>query len=147
MFTSFLFEEHVGLVDVAGHTLCALGDAEHALTLTTPEDIGMLTAMIFFHSPTIENEIVYIAGDTITYQQLANLLSQHYGVNFSLRVYDLPHLQAAVERSPRDNSAAYRLAFARRNGVAWSKSATYNARNKIAVTDVKQWLLENRLTG
>ena len=144
MFTSFLFESDFGLVDIPRHTVQALGDADYALTLTTPEDIGMLTAKIFFHRPNIENEIVYIAGDTITYRQLTVLLSQHFNTPFALHVNDISSLQRAVKDSPDDVSAAYRLAFARPDGVAWEKAGTYNARHGIQVTDVRTWLVENK---
>ncbi|MGO4793261.1 aromatic alcohol reductase [Serratia quinivorans] len=147
MFTSFLFEASFGLVDVPARKVHALGDANYALTLTTPEDIGTLTAMIFFHSPVIENEVVYLAGDTITYRQLADLLSRHYHTPFSLDVNDKAFLAAAVENSPDDLSAAYRLAFARPDGVAWQKAETYNARHQIEVKDVKAWLAEHKTPG
>lgn len=144
MFTSFLFNADFGLVDIPRHQVRALGDADYALTLTTPEDIGMLTAKIFFHRPSIENEAVYIAGDTITYRQLAEQLSRHFGIRFTLKVDDIGSLQHAAKNSPRDASAAYRLAFARPDGVAWDKADTYNARQGIEVTDVITWLTENK---
>jgi len=144
MFTSFLFEESFGLVDIAGRRVTALGQPDYALTLTTPEDIGLLTAKIFYHQPTIENQVVYIAGDTVTYQQLTDLLSQHYAVPFALEVKEVNALQLAVDHSPDNVSAAYQLAFARADGVAWQKSRTYNAHNAIPVTDIKHWLSENK---
>ena len=144
MFTSFLFEESFGLVDIPGQKVRALGDAHFALTLTTPEDIGMLTAAIFFHQPTLANQVVYVAGDTVTYHQITEILSEHYGRKFALQVDDIASLRAKNETSPDDMSAAYSLAFARPDGVSWDKSQTFNARQGIAVTDVKGWLAENR---
>jgi hypothetical protein len=44
------------------------------VTVTTPEDIGRLTAEIVLAEPRIANQIVYTAGDTITYGALAATL-------------------------------------------------------------------------
>jgi len=140
MFTSFLFETAFGLVDVAGQKIHALGDADYELTLTTPDDIGMLTAAIFFQQPSINNEVVYVAGDTVTYRQLTEIVGQHYGVPFALEVHDISELEKKAVQSPDDVIAAYRLAFARPDGVAWDKSTSYNARHNIPVTDVKGWM-------
>lgn len=144
MFTRFLFKPDFGVVDIPGRKVHALGNANFALTLTTPEDIGILTAEIFFQTPAIENRVIYIAGDTITYRQLANILSQQYRSSFALEVDNIRTLQNTVESSPNDVFAAYRLAFAREDGVAWDKSITYNAQRGIHVTDVGKWLEENK---
>ncbi len=144
MFTSFLFEDSFGVVDIARHKVRALGEAGYALTLTTPEDIGLLTAKIFFDYPLIENQVVFIAGDTLTYQQLTDRLSQHYGVRFSLEVIAKERLKAVAETSPADGQAAYRLAFARPDGLAWPLSDTYNGRHGIQMTDIRRWLAENK---
>ena len=144
MFTSFLFEESFGLVDIPGGKVRALGDANFALTLTTPEDIGLLTAAVFFHQPTLANQVVYIAGDTVTYRQITEILSEHYGREFVLHVEEIASLRAKTQASPEDVSAAYSLAFARADGVSWDKAQTFNARHGIVVTDVKGWLAQNK---
>ena len=46
MFTSFLFEPAFGVVDLANNTVNALGSWDTQVTVTTPEDIGMLTATV-----------------------------------------------------------------------------------------------------
>ncbi|STS10573.1 Uncharacterised protein [Ewingella americana] len=119
-------------------------DAHFALTLTTPEDIGLLTAAIFFHQPTLANQVVYIAGDTVTYRQITEILSEHYGREFVLQVEEIASLRAKTQATPEDVSAAYSLAFARADGVSWDKAQTFNARHGIVVTDVKGWLAQNK---
>jgi hypothetical protein len=104
----------------------------------------MLTAAIFFHQPAIANQVVFVAGDTVTYHQLTEILSEHYDSKFSLQVDEIASLKAKTKASPDDVSAAYSLAFARPDGVAWDPSQTFNARHGIPVTDVKGWLAENR---
>lgn len=140
IFTSYLFEPGFGVIDAQSKTVCALGDWQHAVTLTTPEDIGKLTADIFFHQPTFINEIVYIAGDTLTYSELADLMSAHWGTEVNRKLLDGQQLRDDVQHNPQDVGANYRLAFARSNGVAWSKRNTYNYRQGISTTTASQWL-------
>ncbi|WP_249149309.1 aromatic alcohol reductase [Bradyrhizobium liaoningense] len=64
MFTSFLFEPIFGVVDLEKNVVNALGSLDTEVTLTTPDDIGALTAEVVFAQPTIRNEIIYLAGDT-----------------------------------------------------------------------------------
>ncbi|MBP2167107.1 hypothetical protein J2125_000299 [Erwinia toletana] len=144
MFTSYLFEPSFGIVDWQQQRIYAPGAADYALTLTTPEDIGQLTAQIFCHQPAFNNAVVYIAGDTLTYRQLTRVLSEHYGVPFTLQVLSHQSLQQTAAATPGDLAAAYRLAFARAEGVAWEKADSFNARHGIEVTDVAQWLTDNR---
>ncbi|AWP34831.1 aromatic alcohol reductase [Pantoea eucalypti] len=140
IFTSYLFEHDFGVIDAKSKTVCALGDWQHAVTLTTPEDIGQLTADIFFHQPTFQNEIIYIAGDTLTYSELADLMRDHWGAEVNRKLLDRQKLQDDVQHNPQDVGANYRLAFARPDGLAWNKSDTYNQRQGIATTTARQWL-------
>lgn len=50
MFTSFLFEPVFEVVDFENDTVNALGSLETSVTLTTPDDIGALTAEIVFRT-------------------------------------------------------------------------------------------------
>lgn len=140
IFTSYLFEPGFGVIDAQSKTVCALGDWKHAVTLTTPEDIGKLTADIFFHQPTFKNEIVYIAGDTLTYSELADLMSAYWGIKVNRKLLDRQQLQGDAQHNPQDIGANYRIAFARPDGVAWSKRNTYNHRQRISTTTASQWL-------
>lgn len=64
MFMSYLFEPEFGVVDLKANTVHALGSLDTAVTLTTPDDIGVLTAAVVFAQPRIRNEIVYLAHIT-----------------------------------------------------------------------------------
>lgn len=67
MFTSFVFLPAFGLVDLARARVHALGDWSYRLTVTPPEDIGKLTALVASQWQSYQDRIVYIAGDTFTY--------------------------------------------------------------------------------
>ena len=58
MFTSFLFEPVFEVVDFDNNTVNALGSLENSVTITTPDDIGTLTAQIVFFEPRMRNQIV-----------------------------------------------------------------------------------------
>ncbi len=86
--------------------------------------------------------MVYIAGDTLTYRELADVMQAHWGVEVNRVLLDKERLQEEVLNHPRDVGAKYRLAFARPDGVAWDKAKTFNARQGIATTTAEQWLAQ-----
>ena len=140
MFTSFLFEPAFGLVDLERGQVHALGRWDNRLTVTTSDDIGRLTAAILAHEPRIRNEIVYVAGDTFSYSQLAEMVEGHLGRNVERVLWAMDWLRSEVAAHPDDGMRKYRLAFARDTGVAWDKDRTFNAAEGIEVVDVPAWL-------
>ncbi|WP_027602111.1 MULTISPECIES: aromatic alcohol reductase [Pseudomonas] len=146
MFTSFLFEPAFEVVDLVTDTVRALGSLDTQVTLTTPEDIGRLTAEIVFFEPRFRNEIVYLAGDTLAYGELAALLERVLQRPFSTRVWPLPQLLDELEKEPDEQLKhiwKYRAVFAQGRGVAWPMETTFNARHGIAVTSAEQWAREH----
>ncbi|MEV4668594.1 aromatic alcohol reductase [Microbacterium sp. LWO12-1.2] len=143
MFMNYLFEPGSGMVDLPSRTVNALGSAETAVTVTTPEDIGALTAEILFAEPRIQNEIVYIAGDTVTYGEVAETLGDALGHPFALRVWSESQLMEELADDPHDMTRKYRAAFAQGRGVAWDKATTYNARQEIRTTTLREWVRAN----
>lgn len=146
MFTSFLFEPAFEVVDLVTDTVRALGSLDTQVTLTTPEDIGRLTAEIVFFEPRFRNEIVYLAGDTLAYGELAGLLERVLQRPFSTQVWTLPLLLDELEKEPDEQLKhiwKYRAVFAQGRGVAWPMETTFNARHGIAVTSAEQWAREH----
>jgi len=144
MFMSYLFEPEFGVVDLKNSAVHALGSLDTAVTLTTPDDIGVLTAEIVFFEPTIRNEIVFLAGDTVTYGEVADKLEAALGRPFSRSEWTIPFLMEELARDPQNMMRKYRAVFAQGRGVAWDKTGTFNHRNAIPVTDLTAWI-ENRL--
>lgn len=143
MFMSYLFEPEFGVVDLNKSEVHALGSLDTAVTLTTPDDIGALTAEIVFAEPTIRNEIVYLAGDTVTYGEVADRLEAALRRSFSRSEWTVPFLMEELARDPQNMMRKYRAAFAQGRGVAWNKDATFNERHAIPVTDVAAWIAAN----
>lgn len=147
MFMNYLFDAGSGMVDLPNDTVNALGTADTAVTVTTPEDIGALTAEILFAEPRIRNEIVYVAGDTITYRQLADTLETVLGRPFELRVWSEPLLMGELAADPENMTRKYRAVFAQGHGVAWDKADTFNTRQGIPTTPLREWVAQNLANG
>ncbi|BBP65028.1 2'-hydroxyisoflavone reductase [Pseudomonas sp. Cab53] len=144
MFTSFLFEPGFGVVDLDNNTVRALGSWDTAVTVTTAHDIGRLTATILFDS-TLRNQVVYIAGDTLTYGQLADTVERLLGRTLERVEWTVPALEADLRAEPDDQLRKYRAVFAQGRGVAWDKARTYNGERKIETTNVVRWIEQNLL--
>lgn len=143
MFTSFLFEPSFGVVDLAQNTVHALGDWDTAVTVTTPDDIGLLTARIVFSEPPIANQVVYTAGDTLTYGELADTVDAVLDRTLKREPWSVPALQADLAQTPEDLLKKYRVVFAQGNGVAWDPAGTFNVQQHIEVSSVADWINAN----
>lgn len=140
MFTSFLFDSAFGVVDLAQGYVRALGGWDNSVTVTAAEDIGILTAAILFEEPPLRNQVVYTAGDTITYRQLAETVTAVIGREIHKTVWTVEHLREALAQDPMNALRKYRVVFAEGTGVSWSAQTSYNATRNIPVKDVKHWL-------
>ena len=147
MFMSYLFEPEFGVVDLQNDAVHALGSLDTAVTLTTPDDIGFLTAEIVFAKPRIRNEIVYLAGDTVTYRSVADKLQAALGRPFSRSVWSEEYLLNELANDPQNMMRKYRAAFAQGRGVAWDKHGTFNQQRNLPVTDVASWINEELISS
>jgi hypothetical protein len=143
MFTSFLFEPSFGVVDRSTNSVHALGSWDTQVTVTTAEDIGRLTAEILRVQPRIANQVVYVAGDTLTYRQLADIVERVKGKSVDRDVWSIRHLVDDLECDPADPMRKYRAVFAQGRGVAWPKAQTFNAVHAIPTTTAEQWARAN----
>ncbi len=143
MFTSFLFEPSFGVVDLTQNTVHALGSWDNAVTVTTPEDIGALTAAILFAEPPILNQVVYTAGDTITYGRLADTVDAVLGTKVRRIEWNVPGLVAELGQEPDNAIRKYRVVFAEGRGVAWNLDQTFNAKHGLETVNINQWAREN----
>nr|WP_205600900.1 aromatic alcohol reductase [Halomonas socia] len=140
MFTSFLFEPDFGVVDLETNTVRALGSWDTRVTVTTPEDIGRLTTEIYLEEPHISNEVVFVAGDTLSYGQLATIVEEEAGKVVKRVELSLEELNDQLSQDPGDVMLRYRKAFALGTGMWWEKSKTYNHEKGLETIDVKTWL-------
>ena len=146
MFTSFLFEPSFGLADLENSKVHALGSWDNRLTVTIPDDIGRLTAAVLAHEPRLDDEVVYVAGDTFSYAQLADMVEHHLGRSVERVLWNMDTLRSEVSAHPEYGMRKYHLAFEREPGVSWDKEGPFNAAQGIAVTDVPTWLSKRDMT-
>lgn len=142
MFTSFLFEPAFDVVNLQTRTLHGLGTWDTRVTVTTPEDIGRLTTDILLAEPRIANEVVYVAGDTLSYGELAQVVERVTGQTFEKTLWTLDKLRADLAQAPDDVMTRYRAAFALGDGMWWDKANTFNAQRGIETVDVAHYLAQ-----
>ncbi|ERS97237.1 hypothetical protein HMPREF1624_06568 [Sporothrix schenckii ATCC 58251] len=140
LFMSFLFLAAFGVVDLPQRTVRGLGQWDNRITVTTPADIGTVTADVLLDPQGIQRQVVYVAGDTVSYSDVADLLDAHYATTFKRELWDLGALQQQVAANPNDTMVKYRDTFAQGRGVAWDKDITVNAQRHIPMRDVKQYI-------
>jgi hypothetical protein len=146
VFTSFLFSPFFGVVDIENGAVHALGSWDNRITVTTVENIGLLTAEIVHSKPKIANTVVYTGGDTLSYSQLADIVDsviEHKGRKVERVVWDVPMLQEQLEKDPSNTVKKYWVVFAQGRGVAWDLEQTFNKQRGIPVVSARQWAQDN----
>ena len=143
LFTSYLFEPFFEVINIEKQTINAIGSWNTAVTVTTPDDIGVLTADIFFREPVIEDCIVYIGGDTLTYRQLGEIAESLSGQTYTRSLSDVNELEAELKADPGNFVKKYRSIFGAGKGVSWDFEKTYNFQHGIKTTSAKQWAERN----
>lgn len=151
IFCSFLFEPWWGVVEPqqqgAEIVVRALGSWENAVTVTNAEDIGTLTVELISSPDTEWNSVVFVAGDTVTYGDLARVVEQEVsGSTISIRneVWTLPQLEKELQEDPTSSIKKYHVVFATGVGVSWDAKNAWNSRNGIKTANAAQWLAANR---
>ncbi len=91
----------------------------------------------------MRNEIVFLAGDTVTYGEVADKLEAGLGRPFRRSEWSVPFLMEELAKDPQNMMRKYRAAFALGRGVAWDKAGTFNTRQSIPVTDIDAWIHAN----
>lgn len=143
LFTSFLFEPAFGVVNAEKTVVRALGGWENRVTVTAPEDIGRLTAEVVLAVPRIVDDVVYTAGDTVTYRELADIVDLMLGRKVKREDWSLSALRKELVEEPDDIFKKYRVVFGEGKGVAWDVSKSFNHQKDIRVQSVDEWARSN----
>lgn len=152
MFMSFLFEQGF-VVDLGMRekrtgkvVVTALGEWNNAVTVTDVKDIGSVVADIVLTEDghEVANQVVYTAGERITYERLAQVLEQELGpqVQVEKQLLTVPRLENMLKENPDDGLVKYKLVFAKGVGISWDVDTSWNYRKRMEVTDVREWLRE-----
>ncbi|KAL5350067.1 hypothetical protein ACLOAV_005104 [Pseudogymnoascus australis] len=127
MFTNFLFEPSFGVVVFGGD------DGEGTA------DIGILTAEIVFVEPRIANQVVYTAGETISYGRLATVVENIVGKPVKREEWPVEWMEGELEKDPRNVLWKYRVVFGKGKGMSWDEGQTFNVQQGIQTSDVEEW--------
>jgi len=125
IFMSFLFEPFWGIVDREKMVVRALRGWEHKVGVTDVHDIGRVLARIVGGDVDAENKVVYVAGDTVSYGGLAEIVGRVSGREVEKEVWNIEELEEELRKDPENGIKKYRLVFAR-DGVWWDKEKTVN---------------------
>ena len=110
VFISFLFEPAFDIVNAERDTVTAIGSWGNSITVTSPEDIGKLTAEVALACPDIKG-VVYTAGDTVSMQQLAEVVDNVIGIEVTRRLKTVPQLKEELAMDPNNGIRKYRVVF------------------------------------
>ncbi|KAK1598938.1 isoflavone reductase [Colletotrichum navitas] len=144
LFMTFIFVEDFGVVDFEEKRLRALGGWDIEVTLTTPDDIGKMTAEVVYDPrgiPENGRNVVYIAGDTVSYKRVADLVEQRFPeIKFVRENWDTEWLKENLQKDPADTWNKYRAIFGAGKGVSWPSEATLNSERGIELQDLETFL-------
>lgn len=146
IFTSFIFEEMWGVVtklDDGKIKVTALNSWEDWITATTAKDIGSCTAELVLNENEPRNQAVYIAGDTLTYRDFANVVEKETGKEVVRDMWPLQNLEEKAKDNPENKLQKYHVVFAGGKGVSWPKEKTWSAERHMEMQNIASWLREN----
>lgn len=145
MFTSFLFEPSSGIVDLGDGVVTALGGLGNRVTVTAPHDIGRVTAEVVLgdHEEGFQDKPVYVAGDTLSYGRLAEIVEGVAGRKVERRVRTVEAAREDLVKDPGNALYKYQIVFGEGKGVAWDVEETWNYKHGIRLQTAEEWAREN----
>lgn len=146
LFMSYLFLADFGVVDLEKRTVRALGSWDNRVTVSTPHDIGRLTAEMVFVPEGTLNRVIYIGGDTVSYGQLANTLDEAFRESFQREEWSLPFLKERLAANPSNLWYKYQCIFGDGKGISWDMANTLNGRRDILMTTVRDYIEKEFVT-
>lgn len=146
IFTSLLFEDHWGVVkklDDGKIRITALNSWDDWITATDARDIGSCTAELVLNDEGPRDQAVYIAGDTLTYREFADVVERETGKEVVREVWPLEELKEKAKQDPYDKLRKYHVVFSEGKGLSWPKDKTWNDERGEKYQDIAGWIREN----
>lgn len=137
---SFLFSESWGIVSHSRGkmSVTALRNWEHKVTVTHVDDIGRVVAMILDGDVDARDRVVYVAGQTVSYGELADIVGRVMGKEVKREALGIEYLEEELRKDPEDWLKKYRLVFAR-EGVWWDEEGTVNRKLGVEMVRVEEY--------
>ena len=143
IFMSFLFNPLFGVCQIDDGKVNALGSWGNELTATSVEDIGRATAEIVWAAEEISNQVVFVAGETIIFGRLADIIEKATGRGMSRELWTLDSLRGQLREDPQSTILKYRIVWAEGKVVAWDKGKTFNALRGIETETIEHWAMKH----
>ncbi|KAK1854545.1 isoflavone reductase [Colletotrichum chrysophilum] len=144
LFMSFLFVKEFGVVDFEERKLRALGGWDVEITVTGPEDIARMTAEVVFEPrgiPGNGSNVVFVAGDTISYGRIADLVEKRFNeIEFTREEWGMRLIEASLKQDPGNVWNKYRGIFGAGSGIAWPMERTLNYQRGIKLENLETCL-------
>lgn len=124
----------------------ALGGWENKVTVTDEDGIGKSVAAVVLGKglwEEVKNQAIRIAGDCVSYEQVADVMENVTGKNVRREMLSLDFLKREVQQDQNDILKRYRVVFAEGKGVAWPVKETFSYRSGLKLTSVKEWAVKN----
>lgn len=143
VFMEFLVDASVGfgvleLAPGGRRRVTALGGWERRVSMTATGDVGRMVAEVVFDPP--EGEVVFVAGDTLTYGEVAEVVGRVYaGGEVERGVLGDEELKRRVEEGG-DGMDGYRAVFGAGVGTAWEMERTLNFQRGVELVDFETFL-------
>jgi len=133
MFGEYLLSPFAG-VDVQHTTITAPFSFNTRVTTTTLDTISKSVAELIVQR--ISNQHIYLASDTVSYEQIAQALEKATGKPFSRVVVSPEKIDSTIAAEPGNVVAKFQKWIGVGKGMSWEKSTTWNATHGIPTTDI-----------
>ncbi|KAK4096414.1 hypothetical protein N658DRAFT_519210 [Parathielavia hyrcaniae] len=131
---------------ISGRVLRGLGGWGNRVTVTDVRGIGTVVADLVFNPGDSETggKVVYAAGDTVSYGEVADVVEAVYGGEWKREEWDREFLKRKLAEQPDDLMVKYQNAFGAGIGVSWEMERTVNHQRGIRITGLREYVEENR---
>jgi hypothetical protein len=114
----------------------ALGSWDTEVTATTADHIGPVVAeIVFAKEPRARNEVVFMAGETVSYDRVAEVVEEVVGKEVR-EATAVGGLEEQLKKGPNDAIKKYRVVFAKGKGVAWRLEKTFNGQRGMRLSEL-----------
>ncbi|EAQ86236.1 hypothetical protein CHGG_07489 [Chaetomium globosum CBS 148.51] len=127
-----------------GRVVRELGAWGNTVTVTDVEGIGRAVAEVVFEPEGTEDRVVYVAGDTLSYGEVADVVEAGFGGGFKRELWDREFLRKRLEEEPEDLMLKYQNAFGAGVGVSWEMERTLNYQRGLKLTDLRKYVEDNK---
>jgi hypothetical protein len=121
---------------------------ENQVTLTTPDDIGRITAEIVLGAESdalFADQVIFVGGDTVSYEDVACIVESLVQKPVHRKVLTVEDALAALAKDPDNGLLKYQAVFGQGRGVAWNMDDAWNRQRGMHVTTAKAWAESNLL--